>query len=519
MGLVTRLRSGAWRTRQTPGPTDDYWYAPAPWFSMAGVPVTPELVLNLSAVWKAVRMYGDAIGSIPCLLYRRLPAGGKEREPKHPLYDLLRWQPNSWQTAFEFWDMMAGHVVLRGNAYAEIVEGRRGFADQLIPRHPGRMQVQILPNGRLQYQYRTGAGTSLTYSQDQIMHFRGWSDDGVQGRVMTSVAAQSLGAALAADEYAARFFRQGATSSLAVIHPRELGDEGLENLQKSVTRYTAGLERAHGVLALEEDVKLEKLGFEPEKAQVLATREFSVEEIARWTNLPAYALGNTKTPTYASAEAFRRDLVDFSYRPLAGRFEQVIQRDLVIVTDTYFAEFLLDAYLRGDLTTRSGYYHQATGGAAWMSPNEVRAIENLNALPGLDEVRQPLNTAVPESSPAPRRSPERAASGGEGARRTRAEAIVHEAAQRLVRTEIAAATKAAERFAQDAEGWQRWLRTFYDEHAVKVAQVLRLPLPHARAYAAQQGTRLAQGGIVIMADWDWTVTAELVTAALDERGA
>lgn len=489
-------------------PTDDRWFTPASFLTASGLPVTPELALNLSAIWKGVRTYGDNLGSIPCLMYERLADGDKRRADDHPLYDLLRWQPNSWQTAFEFWEMIAGHCVLRSNAYVEIVEGARGFADQLIPRHPGRMRPSRLPNGNLVYDYTDETGRPHRYTQDEIMHFRVFSDDGLLGRSMVEIGMQSLGVALSAEQYAGRFFHQGAAPAVAVIHPNTLGDEGLANMGKSVERYFSGLAHTHGVLPLEENVKIEKLGIEPEKAQLLATREFSIEELARWLVLPAYALGGTKTPTYASAEAFRQDLVDFSFRPLATRFEQVVKRDLILGRQ-YIAEFLLEALLRGDLAARAEYYTKALGGAAWESVNGVRRRENLNRDPDpdSDKIRQPLNTATaapgrPQPPPASRRA-------------ERAEAIARDAALRLVRTEIAAATKAAQRFAADGTAWQAWLREFYGDHAGKVAHVLRLPLATARTYAARQGGALAEQGVAAMTDWEWTAAAALAELALD----
>lgn len=510
MGWLARIRG------EVPSgprdPSDDRWFTPSPFLSAAGVPVTPELALNLSAIWKGFRLYGDALGSIPCITYRRA-GDDRQRAPEHPLYDLLRYQPNTWQTAYEFWEMIAGHLVLRQNAYIEIVEGPRGFADQLIPRHPGRMIPKMLPSGRKVYHYTDERGGQRVYTADEIMHIRGASDDGVAGIELARVGAQSIGVALAADQYAARFFKQGAAPALAVIHPNELGPDGLANLGASVRSYFSGLAHTHGVLPLEENVKVERLGIEPEKAQLLSTREFSIPELARWLNLPEYALGGTKTPTYASAEAFRQDLVDFSFRPVAVRCEQAIRRDLIIATRDYYAEFLLDGYVRGDLATRGEYYTKATGGSAWMTTNEVRRLENLNADadPDSGRIRQPLNTSTgtpPASRPAP---------GPANRRAARAEAISREAITRLVRTEVAAATKAGQRFAADADGWAGWLREFYGEHAEKVAHHLRIPVPEARAYAARQGTRLQEAGVGVLADWEWTAAQELEALALGEE--
>lgn len=507
MGLLQRLQRAKVSAQMTRDASDDRWFVPAPWLSAAGVPVTPELLLNLSAIWKGMRIWGDAMGSMPCHLYEHRDDDTRRRARELPLYHTLRWQPNPWQTAHEHWELVAAHLVLRGNAYVEIVRTGRLEVD-LIPRHPGRMRPKQLPSGRVQFHYTAASGEPKIYSQDQIMHVRGFGLDGVSGLEMAAHARTSMGTALAAEEFAARFFSQGASPALAVIHPNTLGDVGLKNLGASVEGFISGLSRAHGVLPLEEDVKIERIGVDPEKAQLLATREMSTEESARWMNLPGYSLGSIKTPTFASAQQYRQDLVDFSFRPLANRIEQAIKRDVIVdlVTSDIYAEFLFEAMLRGDLAARTAYYRAATGGHPWMSGNEVRGFENLNPRPECETIKTPLNMGN---------------QGGEadGQNQTvdrsgRASAIVREAAARVVRKEMAAVAKAAQKFAHDAAGWQAWLPTFYEEHAGFVAHALQLPMPEARDYAAHQGAALADGGVAAMSDWEWTAVNRLTARAL-----
>lgn len=503
MGLLQNLHRSKLRAQmQRWGAEDERWYVPTPWLSVAGVPVTPELLLNLSAIWKGLRVWGDAMGSMPFHIYEYLAGGGRSIARDHPLYATLRWQPNPWMTAFELWELVTAHVVLRQNAYLEIVPISRATVS-LIPRHPARMVPKLLPSGRMQYRYTHESGQPVTYSQDQIMHVRGLSFDGVSGVEMTRHAATSMGAALAADEFAARFFAQGAAPAIAVIHPQQIGEEGTRNLKAHVEGFISGLSKAHGVLPLEEDVKIERIGIEPEKAQLLATRELSTEEAARWVNLPAYMLGSVKTPTFASAKQYRQDLVDFHFGPMAGRIEQVTKRDL-LVDDRYYAEFNFARFLRGDVEAQTAYYRAATGGHPWMSANEVREDLNMNPRPECEDIKPPLNLGRQGGD----------TDGGNQTVDRHAVAIVREAAARLVRKELAAATKAAQKFAHDAEGWQRWLVSFYEEHAALVAQTMQISLPHARRYAAGQGAALLEHGLAASGDWEWTAVNALADMAL-----
>lgn len=507
MGLLDSIYRSKLRTEIVRDPSADRWFAPAPWVSAAGVPVTPELLLNLSAIWKGIRVWGDAMGSMPYHIYEYLDGGGRSIARTHPLYGTLRWQPNPWMTAFELWELVTAHLVLRQNAYLEIVSaGRAGTS--LIPRHPARMVARLLPNGRKQYRYTHESGEQRTYSQDQVMHLRGLSLDGVSGVDMTRHAATSMGAALAADEFAARFFAQGAAPAIAVIHPQTLGEEGTRNLKAHVEGFISGLSRAHGVLPLEEDVKIERIGIEPEKAQLLATRELSMEEAARWVNLPAYMLGSVKTPTFASAKQYRQDLVDFHFGPMAGRIEQATKRDLLL-DDRYYAEFNFSRFLRGDIEAQTNYYRAATGGHPWMSANEVREDLNMNPRPECDEIKVPLNMGRQGGN----------TDGDNQAVDRRAAAIVREAAARLVRKEIVAAGKAAQKYANDADGWARWAAAFYEEHAVHVAQALQISVPAARRYAARQGQALLEQGVAAAMDWEWTAVNALAEMALSAPAA
>lgn len=537
---------GLRRYAGTPDAMDNFWYAPAGWlgaFSQTGIPVSPELAMTVSAVWFGTTFLSRNLGSLPCELMKHAGPNAKQLDPTHALFPVLSLTPNQTQDAFQWVEQGIGHLALRGNWYSKIVPGPRGFADQLIPQHPDLVKVGRLANGRLQYTIRNVQGTPPdVLTQDEMFHVRGYSTDGISGLSMIAYGANSLGTAIAQDTYTARFFKQGASASLAVQHPQVLGEEGAKNLRASVNAYLIGMENVGGVLILEEGAKLEKIGITPNDAQLLGMKDHSIREVARWFGLPSYLFSDMgKPPTYASSVQFAEDLVRYTFRPLARRIEMAMRTQLILQPDLYSAEFNMSELLRGDIAARAAFYHLAILDG-WMTRNEARERENMNPEDGLDDFWEPLNVrdandplqlpAGPQSPAAPpanddttarvmrldegRRGQRQAgAMISDGRHGVRATILALEAASRVVRKEVAAVTKGAKDHANDAEGWSTWLRTFYADHAGFVAETLHLPLSLTREYAARQGLRLSEGGVGVLEDFEATAGPELAMWALD----
>jgi HK97 family phage portal protein len=482
MGRLTQVLSGisAESLHQRGKPDyDDAWYENHGAMSIAGVPVSPEGAMRLSAVWAAVRILTEGIASLPCIVYQRLENDGKKRATSHPLYELLRHQPNGWQTAFEFWEMMMGHVVLRGNAYAQIIPGARGAVDQLIPRHPDRMRVESIqtPTGtRLRYIWTPPKGEPVPLTQDEVFHLRGLSSDGITGLSVIEAARDSLGLAMAAERYGSTFFSKGATVAAVVQHPASLkGESAVKNLKWSIDEQ---IKNPHGVMVLEEGMTWKDIGMKAEDAQMIATMEFGIEEVARWFNVPLHLLrSNKQANTYASIEMFDLELVVHTFRPWAVRFEQAIRRDLITAFDTYFVEFLMDALMRGDSAARASYYNSGimTG---WLTRNEARVKENMNPIEGLDEPLTPLNMTTGNPEPAGAPPPD-------GRVPVRASALAYAASERLLRRELGAVQKAVKSCAGDQAKFTAWATNFYgQDHPTALSEALALSPIVAAQYCA-----------------------------------
>ncbi|HLI51911.1 MAG TPA: phage portal protein [Thermomicrobiaceae bacterium] len=368
--------------------------------NILGRRMTHDSAMTIPAVWAAVKILSETLASLPIQMYARQADGGKRRATEHPLYDLLHDLPNPWQTAFEFKEMLQAHVVLRGNAFARIQPGPRGMVDSLIPLHPDRVQTDTDGQTILGYRYTDPAGVVHPIRYDEMFHLRGLSLDGILGVSVIAYARESFGLAHAAESFGARLFSQDATPGGVLQHPGQLSNEAAERLRHDWQMAHAGLHNAHKVAVLEEGMTFNKLSFTPEDAQFLQSRSFQVAEIARWFRIPPHLLGDLERATFSNIEQQGMDFVMYTMLPWITRWEQIISRDLISATGTYFAEFLLDNLLRGDIGTRYGAY--ATGRQnGWLSVNDIRRMENLNPVPGGDAYLQPLNMTPATNQPPP----------------------------------------------------------------------------------------------------------------------
>jgi len=395
-----------------------------------GARLSPELMLVLSAMYCGITMISQDIASMPCQFFRYAGEGKERVRPGGPgdaqgiaaLVYRLRWQPNTTQTAVEFWRAIIVSYLLRDLAYARIVPGPSGFADQLLTLHPDRVRPERAPSGGLRY--RISHHETLT--ADELLIVRGLSFDG--GRTVTSradAAFRSIAAGLGIEQAAANFFRHGFAASMLATYTGEKSEEQEAQLHASISRYATGARNAFGLLVVNEELKFQPLGVEPQKSQLIEQREFVVREVARWLQIPGHKLeAQMQTQAYAAREAANLEYVMSTLRPTVVTLEQSIQRDLIPdeLKGEYFAEFLIDALLRGDTTARAAYYRTAIQ-FGWMTRNEVRLRENLNPADGLDRFLEPLNMGgVGDDADAADRADRR-----DGLRRAHARALAEEA--------------------------------------------------------------------------------------------
>lgn len=554
MGFHTRMSSLAAPRRVRAGSIQDYNQAffsgdPLPdlWLSTlsaSGMQVTPELALTLSAMRCGVCTIAYDLATLPALTYKARSDGGKDRIRGSAqewaaggigdLAYMLQWAPNDYQTATEY---VAGQVLqflMRGVAYAEIVDGPKGFLSQLLPRHPDRVTPERLPSGRIRYKLVEGNGRPDRYvTQDEMHVVRDIATDSLTSLSMIACAANGIGISLAAERAAGKFFKSGMTAAMLATYTGGSGameGEAEDALHKSISRYATGVENTFGLMLVPDDIKISNLAVQPEKAQMMLAREWTVFEVARWLRISPRKLmiRGAAGGGYASAYQDAIDHVVGCIRPLAHTFEQAIQRDLILAKDTYFVKFDLRELLRGDPAQMAEFIATAIASRA-MTPSEVRMLLlDLNPDPHLDQLsesdNQPGKSGTPPALPGTKKpAPPSDQQDPPSNARAHLKAIlaVHDNAVRCLRRERAAVEKLGRKHASDVEGWKAGLRDFYGDHAIFVAQTMRLALPIARGYAAQHGAAFELKGLTIIdaeagPAWEAYEADELAALSLTE---
>ena len=476
-------------------PDSDLWYQHYGYQTASGLRVSPESAMRVATVYACVRVIAETIASLPCIIYRTLPDGGKQRADDHPLYKVLHDKPNDTQTSYEFWEMMAAHLELRGNAFANIVPGPNGAVDQLWPLHPDRVSVFRLPNGKLRYQVRHFYNAQVDYfTQEEMFHLRGLSSDGLVGMSTVAVGAEVIGAGLAAQEFASRFFENDATPSGVMLHPKGISQAAYDRLKATFREKHAGANQ-HTVAILEEDMKYQNIGVTNKDSQLLEARQFSRGDIASLFRVPPHKIGDLTRATFSNIEQQSIEFATDCIRPRLVRMERRILNDLMapLQLDTskgdYFCEFLMDALMRGDQKSRYDSYTTAIN-AGWLTRNEARGMENFNPIDGLDDPLMPLNMVpVNETAdtdlgtdveaPAP---PEDDTGSGGARKLALLQGFVQATAERVVRREVRALRQIDKRsngnFAQQ-------VRQFYSEHMPFVAEAMRIQECDASLYVSE----------------------------------
>ncbi len=385
--------------------------------SATGVSVNADTALAVSAVYACVKVLAETIASLPLMLYER-KGDGKEPASDHPLYPLLHDAPNDLQTSFEWREDLVAHIALRGNTYNQKIESGSGKLLELIPLNPLNMNP-VVKDGRVIYEYVHEDGKQEIFPANKIWHvknmpiscsYSGGLPEGVVGLSPISVARESVGLSLAADQYGGRYFSNNATVGLALSYPDgvKLAGPAKQFLKESVAEYAKSGHKFKSMI-LENGGKLEKIGMSNEDSQFLQSRQFQIEEIARIFRVPPIMIGHpTNTMTYASAEQLFLAFATYTIRPWCVRLEQSMNRYLIPERERgrYFFEFNLAGLLRGDTKSRYESYAIARNWG-WMNVDEIRSLENQNPLPDKkgQVYLEPLNMSEAGKKPEPPMEP------------------------------------------------------------------------------------------------------------------
>ena len=362
---------------------------PAEWLfsddrSKTGVAVNEKSAMTFSAVWASVRILSETIASLPWNVYT------SEDEspmvvPNHPITKVLR-RPNAMMTSMTFRETMMANLALHGNAFAFIERDGAARVTQMIPVHPLRVEIKVVQNEKFYH-----VDKKEVYSDFEMIHVCGLSFDGVMGISPIKAARETFGIGLAANQFGAQFFGNGANVGGVLTHPGRLSDEAYTRIKNSWANSYGGLGNAHKTAILEEGMKIERMTIPPDQAQFLQTRVFQVEEVARWFLIPPHMIGDLKnSATRANVEEQGIQFVRNTIRPYAVRWEEEFTLKLFGSESAFFVQFNLEGLLRGDIKSRYDAY--AVGRQwGWLSVNDIRKKEQLPDVDGGDIYLQPLN--------------------------------------------------------------------------------------------------------------------------------
>lgn len=356
-----------------------------PWLggSTAGKMVTERSAMQMTAVYACVRILAEAIAGLPLFVYKYRPDGGKEKAIDHPLFRLLHDEPNPEMTSFIFRETLMTHMLLWGNAYAQIIRNRRGEVIGLYPLMPNRMKVDRDADGNLYYEYQkqTDDGASIKdgiirFNPRDVFHVPALGYDGLVGYSPIAMAKNAIGLSIAAEEYGAKFFAEGGTPKgiLKVPNLVKNKDKVREDWQKGF--YNSN------VAILEVGADYKAISINPQEAQFLETRKFQIDEIARIFRVPPHMVGDLEKSSFSNIEQQSLEFVKYTLDPWVCRWEQAMNRALLVESEklNMFVKFNMDGLLRGDYQSRMNGYAVARQNG-WMSANDIRELENMDRIP------------------------------------------------------------------------------------------------------------------------------------------
>lgn len=354
----------------------------------SGKPVNERTAMQTTAVYACVRILAEAVASLPLHVYEYQDDGGKKLVHEHPLYYLLHDEPNPEMTSFVFRETLMSHLLIWGNAYAQIIRDGAGRVLGLYPLLPDKMEVQRDDWGNIYYVYSRNSDENPMFKEygniklkaEDVLHIPGLGFDGLIGYSPIAMAKNAVGMTLACEEYGASFFANGANPGGVLEHPGVLKDPS--KVRESWNSVYRGVNNAHKIAVLEEGMKYQQIGIPPEEAQFLETRKFQINEIARLYRIPPHMVGDLDKSSFSNIEQQSLEFVKYTLDPWVIRWEQSLQRSLLLPGEKgkYFIKLNVDGLLRGDYQSRMNGY--AVGRQkGWFSANDIREMENMNPIP------------------------------------------------------------------------------------------------------------------------------------------
>lgn len=408
-----------------PGHSGGWRYLFIPARTQAGVSVDHDNALTYAAVWACVRIISETIAMLPCHVYERKRDSASD-EPEqnilrfdHPVDWLISMQPNPEIDAGVFWETIIAHCLTWGNGYAEIERDNAGRIVNLWQITPDRVKPdRVNRTGRIIYDVQNSGGGNTILEQRDMLHIHGIGYDGLQGYSVVAMAAQSIGLGMAADQFGSSFFGNGTEPAGILTHPGTLKQDAYDRIKKSWTESHQGPANARKPAILEEGMKWERLSVPPEDAQFLQTRQHQVNEICRWYRVPPHKVADLLRSTNNNIEHQSIEFVTDTIQPWATRIERAINTQILGSQQRgrMYAKISLQALLRGDTAARGEFYTKLFQMGA-LSPNEIRALEEMNPVEGGNKRFVQLNLTTLDKAGEQPEPPAQPAGGLNGTKR------------------------------------------------------------------------------------------------------
>lgn len=392
--MITRLLAAAPEGNRSPAADDDYWYQPLDTMTASGVNINPDSAMRISAVHSCAGLIAETLAILPIQIMLRV-LNGNEHEPSNDIDFLLRVKPNPWQNAYEFKVLLTYHLALRGNAYAEIIPGLRGFADRLEPLHPDCVRVVEGENGKTAYKYqKDSTSPERTILQHEMFHLRLYSPDGREGWSPIKLHREGIGLHAASQMYAAFLYGNYASPTGVIETDKSLDDDSYKNISESWKAAHQGVRNAGKVAILEQGAKFNAVTMSPNDAQYVEFQNLTIEDIARIYHIPLHMISHTsKESSWGSGiEAMSRGFVTFTLATWLANWTNKIDESLLLGDEERFSRFDFSKLIQADIEKRY-QSHAIALTNRFKTRNEVRREEGLNDVEGGDEFAEPTNAS------------------------------------------------------------------------------------------------------------------------------
>lgn len=351
--------------------------------SDTGITVTDQKMLSVSAVWACARLISETIATLPLSMYERT-SSGKRIATQHPLHFVIHDQPNPDTTAAVHWEATVAAMLLRGNGRAEkLMVGNRVVGLNFLD--PCRLSISCDSRGNRVYRYTEKDGKQRVIPESRIFNIPGFSLDGKEGVSVIKYGANVFGAALAADQAANKTFANGLMPTTWFSYPTKLKDSQREEAREFIQERLAGPANAGKPPILEAGMAVGTIGINPDDAQLLESRGFSVEEICRWFRVPPFMVGHSEKSTSwgTGIEQQMIGFLTFTLGPWLRRIEQAISKDLLTPAERarYYPKFAVEGLLRSDSQARAAFYSAMVNNGIY-TRDEVRELEDREPMGG-----------------------------------------------------------------------------------------------------------------------------------------